>query len=58
MTAASPPLGTIAIPTHDRSRTYLPCALESALSQTYPTLEVIASNTCSTDDTYAYVHAA
>jgi glycosyltransferase involved in cell wall biosynthesis len=49
------PLVTIAIPTHNRADTYFPRALQSALSQTYPNLEIIVSDNCSTDHTRALV---
>jgi glycosyltransferase involved in cell wall biosynthesis len=45
------PLVTIAISTYNRANSYLPRALDSALSQTYPNLEVIVADNCSSDDT-------
>ncbi|MGC8622298.1 MAG: glycosyltransferase family 2 protein [Caldisphaera sp.] len=44
------PLVTIGIPTYNRSK-YLKEALESALNQTYPNIEIIVSDNASTDDT-------
>jgi GT2 family glycosyltransferase len=57
MTSTSSRVVAIAISTYKRSRTCVPCALESALSQTDPKLKVIVSNNCSTDGTDVYVHA-
>lgn len=48
-------LVTIAIPTYNRAGSYLPQALKSALVQTYPNIEVIVSDNCSTDDTESLV---
>lgn len=45
------PLVTIAIPTFNRAQTYLPQVLGCALAQTYPNIEVIVSDNCSTDNT-------
>lgn len=50
MTASSP-LVTIAIPTYNRARSYLPQALACAVGQTYQRLEIIVSDNCSTDET-------
>ncbi len=44
------PKVTIAIPTYNRGK-YLPEAVESALNQDYPELEVIVSDNASTDNT-------
>ena len=44
------PKVTIAIPTYNRVE-YLKLALDSALAQIYPNIEVIVSNNASTDDT-------
>jgi len=44
------PKVSIIIPTYNRAN-YLPQAIESALSQDYPNLEVIVSDNCSTDET-------
>jgi glycosyltransferase involved in cell wall biosynthesis len=57
MTSTSSRVVAIAISTYKRSRTCVPCALESALSQTDPKLKAIVSNNCSTDGTDVYVHA-
>jgi glycosyltransferase involved in cell wall biosynthesis len=51
----SSPLVTIAIPTYNRVDSYLPQALKSALNQTYPNLQIIVSDNCSTDGTQAFV---
>ena len=45
------PLITIAIPTYNRADSYLRGAIKSALDQTYPNIEVIVSDNCSTDQT-------
>ena len=45
------PLVTIAIPTYNRASGYLRQALESALAQTYPNVEIVVSDNCSPDDT-------
>jgi glycosyltransferase involved in cell wall biosynthesis len=50
------PKVTIAIPTYNRVG-YLGQAIESALAQTYPNLEVIVSDNCSSDGTYGLVSA-
>lgn len=44
------PKVSIIIPTYNRAN-YLPQAIESALSQDYPNLEVVVSDNCSTDET-------
>jgi glycosyltransferase involved in cell wall biosynthesis len=49
------PLVTIAIPTYNRANNYLRQALTSALTQTYPNIEIIVSDNCSTDHTEALV---
>ena len=49
------PLVTIAIPTYNRADSYLGQALKCALNQTYPNLEIIVSDNCSTDSTKAFV---
>lgn len=51
------PLVTIGISTYNRAHSYLPQALDSALAQTYPNLEIIVSDNCSSDDTPAVVAA-
>jgi len=45
------PLVTIAIPTYNRAGAYLKEAIQSAINQTYPNLEIIISDNCSSDDT-------
>ena len=45
------PLITIGIPTYNRADGYLKEAIESALNQTYPSLEIIIADNCSSDDT-------
>lgn len=49
------PLVTIAIPTYNRADTFLRPALEGALNQTYPNLEIIVADNGSTDNTAAVV---
>ncbi len=49
------PLVTIAIPTYNRASLFLRDAIEAALRQTYPALEVVISDNCSSDDTPALV---
>jgi glycosyltransferase involved in cell wall biosynthesis len=49
------PLVTIAIPTYNRADNYLQQSLTSALSQTYPNIEVIVSDNASTDHTETFV---
>ncbi len=48
-------LVTIGIPTYNRAKSFLPQAIESALAQTYDTLEIIVSDNCSSDHTEALV---
>jgi glycosyltransferase involved in cell wall biosynthesis len=45
------PLVTIAIPTYNRADNYLPQTVTSALTQTYPNIEIIVADNCSTDHT-------
>lgn len=47
----SNPLVSIGIPTYNRADAYLKQALESAINQTYPNIEIIVSDNCSTDHT-------
>ena len=49
------PLVTIGIPTYNRVDSYLRQCLESAVKQTYPNIEIIVSDNCSTDNTEAVV---
>jgi glycosyltransferase involved in cell wall biosynthesis len=49
------PLVTIAIPTYNRADSYLKLALESAVKQTYPNIEIIVSDNCSNDNTESVV---
>jgi glycosyltransferase involved in cell wall biosynthesis len=53
--AAHGPLVTIAIPTYNRAAFSLPQAIRAALAQTYPHLEILVSDNCSSDDTEAVV---
>jgi len=50
------PLVTIGIPTYNRADGFLIQALESAVNQTYPCIEIIVSDNCSTDHTEEVVH--
>lgn len=58
MQSAAPPLVTIAIPTYNRAASFLPAALQSALAQRYPRLEILIADNASTDHTAALVRAA
>ena len=49
------PRVTIGIPTYNRAAKTLPTTLQSALDQTYPNLQIIVSDNCSTDDTESVV---
>ena len=51
------PLVTIGISTYNRAGGYLRDALQSAVHQTYPALEIVVSDNCSTDDTEAVVRS-
>lgn len=51
------PLVTIGVPTYNRANKYLREALESALAQTYPNLEIVVSDNGSTDNTESVVHS-
>ena len=57
MIAESQPLVSIGIPTYNRAESYLPLALDSALSQDYPNLEIIVSDNASTDGTEAFLRS-
>lgn len=45
------PLISIAMPTCNRADSYLRQAIQSAVAQTYPNIEIIVSDNCSTDNT-------
>jgi glycosyltransferase involved in cell wall biosynthesis len=45
------PLVTIGIPTYNRADKYLKETIQSAIDQTYPNLEIIISDNCSSDNT-------
>ena len=45
------PLVTIGIPTYNRADSYFPSALECAVRQSYPNLEIVVSDNFSTDTT-------
>jgi glycosyltransferase involved in cell wall biosynthesis len=45
------PLVSIGIPTYNRSENYLKQAVQSAVNQAYPNIEIIISDNCSTDNT-------
>jgi len=51
MDSLSNPLVTIAIPTYNRANQYLRDAITCATRQSYPHIEVIISDNCSTDST-------
>jgi glycosyltransferase involved in cell wall biosynthesis len=51
------PLVTIGMPTYNRANRYLREALESALAQTYPNLEIVVSDNGSTDNTESVVRS-
>jgi glycosyltransferase involved in cell wall biosynthesis len=57
MSAHILPLVTIGIPTYNRANGYLPEALESALAQSYPKLEILVSDNGSTDNTESVVRS-
>ena len=57
-TSSRRPLVTIGISTYNRADGYLRQALQSAIDQTYPNLEIVVSDNCSTDDTEAVVRGA
>lgn len=50
MVSSSAPLVSIGLPTYNRA-TWLPQAIQSALGQTYPNVEVVLSDNASTDGT-------
>jgi glycosyltransferase involved in cell wall biosynthesis len=49
------PLVSIGIPTYNRADVFLHQALESAVNQTYPNIEIVVSDNCSTDRTQELV---
>ncbi len=51
------PRVTVAIPTFNRADKTLPATLRSAVAQTYPNLEIVVSDNCSTDATEAVVRS-
>ncbi|MEX0686554.1 MAG: glycosyltransferase family 2 protein [Balneolales bacterium] len=51
------PLVTIGLSTYNRSDSYLRYALDSAVSQTWPNLEIIVSDNCSSDNTEEVVNS-
>ena len=51
------PLVTIGIPTYNRADGYLRETLESALAQSYPNLEILVADNCSTDNTKLVVES-
>lgn len=51
----NPPLVTIGMPTYNRANSYLKDALKSAVSQTYPNIEIVISDNASTDNTEALI---
>jgi glycosyltransferase involved in cell wall biosynthesis len=48
---------TIGIPTRNRAQTYLRDALASAADQTYPDVDIVVADNCSSDDTAGMVRA-
>lgn len=55
MSSNSYPLVSIGIPTYHRADGFLKQALESAVNQTYPNVEIIVSDNCSPDHTESVV---
>jgi glycosyltransferase involved in cell wall biosynthesis len=51
------PLVSIGMPTYNRADGYLPLALDSALNQGYPNLEIIVSDNASTDGTQELIRS-
>ncbi|MDR4498868.1 MAG: glycosyltransferase [Candidatus Scalindua sp.] len=47
----TPPLVTIGMPTYNRANNYLKQAIQCAVNQTYPNIEIIVSDNCSSDNT-------
>jgi glycosyltransferase involved in cell wall biosynthesis len=57
MTDNMRPLVSIGIPTYNRADGFLRQALQSAVDQTYPNVEIIVSDNCSTDQTESLVRS-
>lgn len=51
------PLFSIVIPTYNRAEGYLRLAIEAAVAQNFPDLEILISDNCSTDGTEALVRS-
>ena len=57
MTHESIPLVSICIPTYNRAERYLRECIQTAVDQTYPNIEIIVSDNCSTDNTQEIVES-
>ena len=57
MTSGDYPLVSIGIPTYNRANSYLKKAIADAQSQTYPNIEIIISDNCSSDNTEEVVRS-
>lgn len=53
--ASSLPLVSIAIPTYNRANGYLRETIQASLAQTYPEIEIVISDNCSSDNTEDFV---
>lgn len=51
------PLVTIGIPTYNRAEKTLPATLQSAVAQTYPNIQILVSDNCSSDNTEQVVRS-
>ena len=51
------PLVSIGLPTYNRANGYLRATLQSSLNQTYPDIEIIVSDNCSSDNTVDLVRS-